>query len=106
MAQMNVHVVHFARVDPLSRFWIRLVGKPEMNASGHGERSIQLRASGGSREDTHLKFLTAEIGLGDAARQFDGHGFGVTRAGEPAHAHLIAGAYEGGGLRCAHDSLP
>jgi hypothetical protein len=103
MAEVNIHVVHFARVDTLASFGIRLIGKTQMHASRHSERSVELRAGGGTGEDTDLKLLAAEIGFSNAAGQLNRNGLGITRPGEPAHADLVAGPNQRRSFVGAHD---
>ena len=105
MAEMDVHVIHFAGVDALASFWIGLIRQPQMNAAGHGQRAIEFRAGGSSGKDADLKLLPAEVGVRDAVRQFDGNGLGITRSGEAAHADLVAGLDESGSFFGAHDFL-
>src|SRR5271157_5794849 len=105
MAEVNVHVVHFARVDTLAGFWIRLIGKAQMDASRHGERSIQLRAGGSPGKDTDLKLLPAEVRVRDAACQLNRNCLGITRPGEATHADLVAGLNESRSCVGAHDPL-
>ncbi len=68
MAQVDVHVFHFAGIDALASLGIGLVGKSQMNAARHGERAVELRSGGSSGKDADLEFLAAQIGVGDAAR--------------------------------------
>ncbi len=103
VAQVDVHVVHLARVDALARLRVRLVGKPQVNATRHRQRAIELRPGRGAGEYTHLEFLPAQVGLGDAPREFDWHGLGVARAGKTAHAHLVATTDQGRGLCGTHN---
>ena len=49
MAEMDVGVLNFAGIDALAGLGIGLIGKPQMNATGHGQRAVQLRAGGGAR---------------------------------------------------------
>ncbi len=105
MAQVDVHVLHFAGVDALAGLRIRLVGKPQMNAAGHGERAVELRAGGGAGEDADLEFLSAQVGVGDAASQRQGHGLGIAGAGEAAHADLMTMLDQRGRLLGAHDAI-
>ena len=76
MAEMDVHVIHFARVDALAGFRIGLIRQPQMNAAGHGQRAIEFRTGGSSGEDADLKLLPAEVGVGDAVRQLDRNDLG------------------------------
>ena len=80
MAQVDVHVFHFAGVDALARLRIRLVRQPQMNAARHGERAIELRAGGRAGEDADLKLLSTQVGVGDAASQRHGHSLGIARS--------------------------
>src|SRR5208283_1544128 len=103
MAQVNVHVLHFAGVDAFARFRIGLIGKPQMDAARHGEGSVEFRAGGGAGEDADLKLLPAEVGVRDAAGQFSRNYLGIAGPGEAAHADLVAGLNQGGRLGRAHD---
>ena len=105
MAQVDVHVFHFAGVDALAGLGIGLIRQPQMNAAGHGERAVELRTGGGAGEDADLEFLSAQVGVGDAACQRQGHGLGIAGAGESAHADLMAMLDERGGLFGAHDAI-
>ena len=105
MAEVNVHVFHFARVDTLAGFGIGLIGKAQMDASRHGERSIQLWAGGSPGKDTDLKLLPAEVRIGNVPCQLNRNCLGITRAGEATHADLVAGLDKGRSLFGAHDPL-
>lgn len=41
MAEMDVHVVHFAGIDTLAGLGIGLIGKSKLDASCHGESAIE-----------------------------------------------------------------
>ena len=105
MAEVDVHVVHFAGVDALAGLGIGLIGKAQMDASRHGERAIEFRPGGRAGEDADLELLPAEVRIGDAAGQFDRHGLGISRPGESAHADLVAGVNQSGSFVGAHDLL-
>jgi hypothetical protein len=103
VAQVNIHVLHFARVDPLARLGVGLIGQPQVNAACQSEGSVELRAGGSARKNAHLELLPVEVGVRDAARQFDGDCFWIAGLGDPAHADLVAGLNQCGGLGPAHD---
>jgi hypothetical protein len=105
VGQVDVHVLHFAGVDALAGFGIGLIGQPEMNAASHGERAVELRTSGGAGEDADLELLSAQVGVGNAARQRQGHGLGIAGAGKSAHSDLVAGVDQGGRVFRAHDAV-
>ena len=90
MAQVDVHVFHLAGVDALASLGIGLIRQPQVNAAGHGERSIELRSGGGAGENADLELLASQRGVGDAASQRHRHRFGIAGAGESAHADLVA----------------
>ena len=71
---------------------VGLVWKPQMDAARHGQRAVKFGAGRGTRKHTHLKLLPVDVRFGDAPRQLDWNHLGVSRAGESAHADLIAGA--------------
>ena len=105
MAEVNVHVVHFAGVDALAGLRIGLIGKAQMDASRHGQRSIQLRAGGSPGKDADLKLLPAEVRVGNVACQLNRNRLGIARPGEAAHADLVAGLNESRSFVGAHDLL-
>ena len=86
VAQVDVHVLHLAGVDALASLGIRLIRQPQMNAARHGERAVELRPGGGAGENADLKLLSAQVSVGDAARQRHGNCLGIAGAGESAHA--------------------
>ena len=104
VAQVDVHVLHFAGVDALAGFGIGLIGQAQVNAAGHGESAVQLRACGGAGEDADLKLLAAQVGVGNATGKRHGHSLRITGAGEAAHADLVAVLDQGGGFFGAHDA--
>ena len=104
MAQMNVHVLHFAGVDSLARLRIRLVGKPQMNPARHRQRPVELRTGGSAGKDADLELLAAKMGVGNPVRQLNRHRLRIARAGKSAHANLIAGPDQSRRLLGAHDS--
>src|ERR1035441_5966256 len=103
VAEVNVHVVHFARVDPLAGLRVGLVREPQVNASRHRERPVELRSGRSAGEHTDLKLLPAEVRIRDAVRQFNRHRLRITRAGKPAHANLVAGSNQSRRLGGAHN---
>jgi hypothetical protein len=105
MAEMDIHVIHFARVDALAGFWIGLIWQAQVNASGHGECAIEFGSGGSSGEDADLELLAVEVSIRDAVRQFDGDNLGIARSGEAAHTNLVTGLDETGSFFSAHDLL-
>src|SRR5450755_2687786 len=85
VAEVDVHVIHLTGVDPLARFGVGLLRKPEMNSAGHGERSIQFRAGRGSGENIDLKLAAAQVRVRDAAGERHWNRLGITAAGKAAH---------------------
>jgi len=77
MAEMDVHIVHFAGVDALACLGIRLIGKAQVNASRHGESAIEFRPGRRASENADLKFLTAKICFRYTTREFDRYGFRI-----------------------------
>ena len=105
VAEVDVHVLHLAGIDALAGLGIGLIRQPQMNAAGHGQRAIQLRPGGSAGEDADLKFLTAQVGVSDAARQRHRHGLGIAGAGESAHADLVPKFDQRRSFVGAHDAV-
>src|ERR1035441_1274016 len=105
MAEVNVHVFHFAGIDSLAGFGIGLIWEAQMNAACHGERAIELGTGGGAGEDADLKLLATEVGFRDPARQLHWDSLGIARASEAAHSDLIAGMNQSRSFVGAHDLL-
>ncbi len=105
VAEVDVHVLHFAGVDPLAGFGVGLVREPQMNAAGHGERAVELRSGGGAGENADLKLLAAQVGVGNTARQRHRNCLGIAGASESAHADLVAGLDERGSFFGVHDAV-
>jgi hypothetical protein len=105
VAQVDVHVLHLAGINSLTRLGIRLIGQPQMNAARHSQRAIEFWSGGSAGEDADLKFLSAQVGIGNAARKGQRHRLGITGAGESAHADLVAGVDQCGRIFGAHDAV-
>jgi len=53
VAEMDVHVFHLTGVDPLARLGVRLIGEPQVDATGQGQRAVQFGPGGSA-----VKMLT------------------------------------------------
>jgi hypothetical protein len=61
VAEMDVHVIHFAGMDPLRSLGIGLIGKAQLNAACHGECAVEFGASGSTSKNGNLKLLAMEM---------------------------------------------
>ena len=102
---MDVHVLHLAGVDALARFGIGLIRQPQMDSARHGQRAVEFRAGRSAGKDADLEFLPAKIRIDDAPRQRDRHSLGIARAGEPAHADLVAVLNQSRSFFGVHDAV-
>jgi len=103
--EVDVDVSHLAVVDARAAGRVRLVGQAHVHAADLGERAVELGRGRGAGPDADAKGLAGVVVRLDVLGQRERNGFGVTGAGEAAHADMVAVLNQGCGFLGGHDFL-
>ena len=103
--EVDVGVGHLAGVDAGAAGRVGLVGQAHVHAAHLGQRAVEFGCSRRAGPQADAEGLSGVVPGLDVLGQGQRHGLGVARAGETAHAHVVAVVDEGGGRVGRHDFL-
>jgi len=105
VGQVDVDIFHRPGVDALPAHRVGLVGQTHLDAVHLGQRAIELGRGRCAGPDADLERLASQMRRLDALRQRRRHRLRISRPGEAAHAHVVAGADQLHGLGGGNDAI-